>query len=69
MKQATITALLRAYNDLQEVAANLYLAAQEAFDSDDYDDYALLSSRGDKIFEESQNIDILIVEMQADENR
>lgn len=63
MKQNTITSLLQAYTRLQQIAAQLYEAAEAALENDDFDDASLLASRADKIYEEAENLDILISEL------
>ena len=64
MKQKTVVALLQAYRRLQQIAAELYLAAELALENDDFDDASLLASRADKIYEEAENLDILIAELE-----
>lgn len=64
MKQNTITSLLQAYTRLQQIAAQLYEAAEAALENDDFNDASLLASRADKIYEEAENLDILISELE-----
>jgi phage shock protein A len=64
MKQETLIALLRAYSQLQQIAAELYAAADIALENNDFDDASLLASRADKIYEELENLDILISELE-----
>ena len=63
MKQNTIVALLQAYRKLQQIAAELYEAAEAALENNDFDDASLLASRADKLYEEADNLDILITEL------
>ncbi|MBD2533452.1 hypothetical protein H6G97_29380 [Nostoc flagelliforme FACHB-838] len=64
MKQETFTILSRVYDQLQEIAAQLYTAAEVALQNNDFDDASLLQSRADKIYEEAENIDTLIIELE-----
>lgn len=64
MKQETFTILSNVYNQLQQIAAQLYTAAELALQNDDFDDASLLQSRADKIYEEAENIDTLIIELE-----
>lgn len=66
MKQNTIISLLQAYTRLQQIAADLYIAAEAALENDDFDDASLLASRADKIYEEAENVDILISELEGE---
>ncbi|MEH1981546.1 hypothetical protein [Nostoc sp.] len=64
MKQETFIILSRVYDQLQEIAAQLYTAAEVALQNNDFDDASLLQSRADKIYEEAENIDTLIIELE-----
>ncbi|MBH8553367.1 hypothetical protein I8751_13480 [Nostocaceae cyanobacterium CENA357] len=66
MKQETLTILLQMYTQLQQIAAQLYTAAELALQNDDFDDASLLQSRADKIYEEAENLDILISELEGE---
>lgn len=66
MKQNTIVALLQAYRKLQQIAAELYEAAEAALENNDFDDASLLASRADKLYEEAENLDILISELEGE---
>lgn len=63
MKQSTQQILMQAYNQLQRIAADLYEATDNAMQNGDYQDASLLQSRADKIYEEAENLDIVISEM------
>ena len=65
MKQSTLTALNQACVDLRQIASNLYTAAEQALEIEDFDDCSLLSSQADKIYEQSENLDILIMELEG----
>ena len=66
MKPNTIAALLQAYTRLQQTAAELYEAAEAALENDGFDDASLLASRADKLYEEAENLDILISELEGE---
>lgn len=66
MKQNTIVALLQVYTQLQQIATELYEAAEAALENDDFDDASLLASRADKLYEEAENLDILIFELEEE---
>ena len=66
MKQNTIFALLQVHTRLQQIAAELYKAAEAALGNDDFDDASLLASRADKIYDEVENLDILISELEGE---
>ncbi|HYW17758.1 hypothetical protein [Nostoc edaphicum] len=66
MKQETFTILSNVYTQLQQIAAQLYTAAEVALQNDDFDDASLLQSRADKIYEEAENLDALIIELEGE---
>ncbi|MBD2498165.1 hypothetical protein [Nostoc sp. FACHB-280] len=66
MKPETKNILSNVYDQLQVIAAQLYLAADQALQNDDFDDASLLQSRADKIYEEAENIEILISELEGE---
>lgn len=66
MKRNTIIALSSAYRRLQQIAAELYEAAEAALENDDFADASLLASRADKLYEEAENLDILISELEGE---
>lgn len=64
MKQTTVAALLEAYDRLQDLASFLYNEVQKALDNKDYMDASLLEARADKIYEEIESIDVILIEME-----
>ncbi|MBV9388255.1 MAG: hypothetical protein JOZ78_17680 [Chroococcidiopsidaceae cyanobacterium CP_BM_ER_R8_30] len=66
MKPETRTALLQAYFRLQEVVFGLYAASEAALENEDLDDASLLASRADKLYEEVENLDILLIELEGE---
>lgn len=63
MKQTTIEALSSAFEQLQDLIEHLYTAAQVALDNDDFSDASLLQSRADRLYEEAEQLDVIISEM------
>lgn len=66
MKPETKTALLQAYVELQQVVFDLYTASEAAFENDDLDDASLIASRADRLYEEIENLDILLIELEEE---
>jgi hypothetical protein len=66
MKPETRNALLQAYFGLQQVVFDLYAASEAAFENDDLNDASLLGSRADKLYEEVENLDVLLIEMEGE---
>jgi phage shock protein A len=64
MKQTTLQAFLRAYVQLEQTADELYVAADAAIENNDFDDASLLASRADKIYQEVENLDVLLSELE-----
>ncbi len=63
MKQATISALTQAFLRLQLIGSYLYDASEEAYNTGDLIDASLLVSQADKIYQEAENLEILISEL------
>ncbi len=66
MKLETRTALLQAYFGIQQVVFDLYAASEAAFENNDLNDASLLASRADKLYEEIENLDILLIELEGE---
>ncbi|MBE9206979.1 hypothetical protein IQ244_10700 [Nostoc sp. LEGE 06077] len=64
MKPETINILLKAYAQLQEIIDKLYEAHDRAITNNDFDDASLLASRADKLYQEAENLEILIIELE-----
>jgi hypothetical protein len=64
MKPKTRNALLKAYAQLQRIIDDLYEAHDEAIENNDFDDASLLASRADKLYQEAENLEIMITEME-----
>ncbi|MEH2177937.1 hypothetical protein [Nostoc sp.] len=63
MKQTTLDALLRVYVKLEEITKELYNLADDAVNQGDYDDASLLQARANILYEQMENIDIVISEL------
>lgn len=64
MKQETRNVLLKAYAQLHQITEELYEASDRAIENNDYDDASLLASRADKLYEEVENLEIVISEQE-----
>lgn len=60
MKSETRNVLLQAYAQLQEIIDELYEAHDRAIVNNDFDDASLLASRVDILYEEAENLEIVI---------
>ncbi|MFN6535645.1 MAG: hypothetical protein RM021_004650 [Nostoc sp. EkiNYC01] len=63
MKQTTLDALFRVYVKLEEIIRELYNLADDAVDRGDYDDASLLQARANILYEQMENIDVIISEL------
>jgi hypothetical protein len=68
MKPKTRDALLKAYAQLQRIIDDLYEAHDKAIENNDFDDASLLASRADKIYQEAENLEIMLTELEDYEN-
>jgi hypothetical protein len=64
MKQSAINPLIQALYRLQQIGDYLYEASDSASDQGDYPEATLLQSVADKLYEEAENLDVLISEME-----
>lgn len=64
MKSETRNVLLQAYAQLQEIIDELYEAHDRAIANNDFDDANLLASRADILYEEAENLEIVISEQE-----
>lgn len=64
MKQSAINALVQALYRLQQIGSDLYDASDAASEQGDLSEAALLQSVADKLYEDAENLDILISEME-----
>ncbi len=64
MKQSTASALLVAYNSLQEIVVKLYDEFQKAMENEDDADASLLGARAEILFEQAEAIIAVLEEQQ-----
>lgn len=64
MKSKTRNALLKAYAQLQQIIDDLYEASDNALEIDDFEDASLLATRADKLYEEAENLEFVISELE-----
>ncbi|MDF5732975.1 MAG: hypothetical protein PUP92_34540 [Rhizonema sp. PD38] len=64
MKPETRNTLLRAYVQLQKIIDDLYEASDKALENNDLEDASLLESRADKLYEEGENLEFVISELE-----
>lgn len=65
MNQTAFYAIVQAINQLQEIGSGLYDASQVVSIQGAFDDADLLQRVADKIYEEAENIDVLLTEMEG----
>ncbi len=65
MKQKTLNALLRVYVQLEEITRELYNLADDALETRDFDDASLLQSRAAILYEQIENLDAVISELEG----
>lgn len=64
MKPETRDALLKAYAQLHQIIEDLYEASEKALENNDLEDSSLLESRADKLYEETENLEFVISELE-----
>ncbi|MDF5728279.1 MAG: hypothetical protein PUP92_09640 [Rhizonema sp. PD38] len=65
MKLSTIAALMRVYDQLEEITSELYNLVDAALEMRDFEDASLLQARADILYEQNEqmeNLDIVILE-------
>ena len=62
MKPKTLNALLRVYNQLDEIVEELNSLSDDAVDSGDYEDASLLQARADILYQQMENLEVVIAE-------
>ena len=65
MKPKTLNALLRVYNQLDEIVEELNSLSDEAVDSGDYEDASLLQARADILYQQMENLGVVIAELEG----
>lgn len=56
--------MLKAYAQLQQIIDDLYEASEKALENNDIEDASLLESRADKLYEEGENLEFVISELE-----
>lgn len=64
MKSETRNILLKAYAQLQEIIDELYEASDKALENNDLEDASLLATRADRLYEEGENLEFIILELE-----
>jgi len=64
LKPETRNTLLRAYAQLQQIIDDLYEASEKALENNDLEDASLLATRADKLYEEGENLEFVILELE-----
>jgi cob(I)alamin adenosyltransferase len=64
MKPETRDVLLRAYAQLHKIVEELYEAHDRAAANNDDEDASLLVSRADRLYEEVENLELVISELE-----
>lgn len=65
MKQTTFDALNRLYAKLEELTRELYNLADDALETRDFEDASLLQSRAAILYEQMENLDAVISELEG----
>lgn len=66
MKPETRNVLLKAYAQLHQIIEDLYKAHDNAVANNDDEDASLLASRADRLYEEVENLEIVISELEEE---
>jgi cob(I)alamin adenosyltransferase len=64
VKPETREALLKAYAQLHQIIEDLYSASQKALENNDLEDASLLESRADRLYEETENLEFVLSELE-----
>ncbi len=65
MKPETREVLLKAYAQLEQITSELYDAADVAVEMGDFEDASLLQTRADILYEQMENLDFVISELEG----
>jgi hypothetical protein len=65
MRPETRTVLLKAYAQLHQIIEDLYNAHDNAAANNDDEDASILASRADKLYEEAENLYLVISELES----
>lgn len=65
MTSETLNVLLKVYTQLEQITTELYNAADAAVERGDFDGVSLLQSRADILYEQMENLNIVISELEG----
>ncbi|MEH2192555.1 MAG: hypothetical protein V7K98_07910 [Nostoc sp.] len=65
MKQTTLNSLKRLYEKLEVITRELYDLAEIELELEDFDDASLLQTRADMLYEQMENLDAVISELEG----
>jgi hypothetical protein len=65
MKTETLNLLLKAYAQLEQITSELYSAADADVEMGDFEDASLLQTRADILYEQMENLDFVISEIEG----
>jgi len=65
LKPKTLNALLRVYDQLDVITRHLYDLAEIELELDAFDDASLLQTRADILYEQMENLAVVIAELEG----
>lgn len=65
MKQTTLNSLKQLYGKLEVITRELYDLAEIELELEDFDDASLLQTRADILYEQMENLDAVILELEG----
>ena len=65
MKQTTLNSLKRLYEKLEVITGELYDLAEIELELEDFDDASLLQTRANILYEQMENLDVVISELEG----
>ncbi|MEH2025648.1 hypothetical protein [Nostoc sp.] len=65
LKQTTLNSLKRLYEKLEVITRELYDLAEIELELEDFDDASLLQTRADILYEQMENLDAVISELEG----
>ena len=65
LKQTTLNSLKRLYEKLEVITRELYDLAEIELELEDFDDASLLQTRADILYEQMENLDVVISELEG----
>jgi ferritin len=65
LKQTTLNSLKQLYEKLEVITRELYDLAEIELELEDFDDASLLQTRADILYEQMENLDVVISELEG----